>query len=876
MNRKYAHCNKLKRKIEELQNEIVQVCTTDVLQSQSGSSEGEVGVNVGEGPTMTTQQITAFADEDAGWTTNIEGAYDSTMNVANNGDSSLGAFLQRPIRAQEIQWAVGQPLFFKFNPWETFQQNAFVADKIGNYELIRHKLHMKILISGTQFHYGRAIASYNPLAGLDQVTVERNFLDIDVIAASQKPHFWINPTNNTGGELCMPYFFRDNYMSLSKNDAQFMGEINIKSLDTLRHANGGDDPVTLSIYLWAEDVVLTMPTSTTAPLVLKSQAGAINGGDEYGQGIISKPAAAVAKAAGALEVIPSIAPYARATSMFANGVSKMAQLFGYSRPAVLAEIKPFKPAPTGNLANVDAPDAVCKLTLDSKQELTIDPRTVGLSPEDQMSIKSIATRESYLTSFNWETIDSVDKLLWNSFCTPNLFGTNGTELHPTPMAMLAAAFATWQGSIKFRFQIVKSNFHKGRLLVRYDPRVPGAPVNYNTNYSRVIDIAEVDDFEIVVGWAQAKAFLSTGPQMSNTVTNFGTTRLTLDNNEQMNGVLEVNVLNSLVSPSTDSNIFVNVFVSMCDDCIFNVPSPDTMRNLHFFPEQTPTPQAHAQGQETGGILISQSGVMDTGETDKPTTTSTLQTIGSEAQAADHQMEVFYGDAPVSLRDLFKRYVKLRTVIPRPPGATDTYAFINLRDKAFPYYSGWDPNGVDTSEVDGTTQLNVVQTPMLNWFTPCYAAWRGSLRRKFVYHKDAPLIANPIISNYVFASGGGETRIEKPFSSSIDVIQKTMSRGYGQFSQIGCATTNLGVNDTIEVEFPFYQPRRLAPARLISANSIVSNTFQHSLATAREGEGANELAFTLAYDEYVSTGEDFTLFFFTGCPIVYNYSVTETS
>merc|ERR1739838_1286251 len=112
-----------------------------------------------------------------------------------------------------------------------------------------------------------------------------------------------------------------------------MGDITIKSFGNLLHANGGNDPVTVTIYLWAEDVVLTVPTYSSAP-ILESQAGKYSNtinGDEYGSGIISKPAAAIAKAAGAL--------------------ANIAKMFGFSRPNIITNTVLTKFSPTGNLAN---------------------------------------------------------------------------------------------------------------------------------------------------------------------------------------------------------------------------------------------------------------------------------------------------------------------------------------------------------------------------------------------------------------------------------------------------------------------------------------------------------------------------------------------
>ena len=49
--------------------------------------------------------------------------------------------------------------------------------------------------------------------------------------------------------------------------------------------------------------------------------------------------------------------------------------------------------------------------------------------------------------------------------------------------------------MKFRFQVVCSTFHKGRLEIRFDPGfVDGSTVNeYNINYIEIIDIAETQD-----------------------------------------------------------------------------------------------------------------------------------------------------------------------------------------------------------------------------------------------------------------------------------------------------------------------------------------------------------------------------------------------
>jgi len=680
----------------------------------------------------------------------------------------------------------------------------------------------------------------------------------------------------------MPFFWTKNYLSITDDDAQDMGEIVVKSFDNLLHANGGNDPVTITIYLWAEDVVLTMPTSTA---LLTSQAGKkgkkslgaknksndITARDEYGSGIISKPAAAIAKAAGILADLPLIRPYAMATQMVAGKVGEVAKIFGYSRPAVVTDIQLFKPNPTGNFTNVDAADAVQKLTMDSKAELTLDTRTAGLDGVDQMGINDIAQRESYLTSFTWTPDEGPDTLLWNSHVTPMLFDILQDEIHPTPMSMIGSCFESWQGSLKFRFQIVKSDFHKGRMLVRYDPNSHSQAVEYNTNYSRVIDIAEQDDFEVVVGWAQSEPWLTCGA-LSSTAVNFSDSVRLPKTQGIFNGILELNILNDLVCPSVDAPISVNVFVSMCEDAKFAAPSNRLLNNFHVFPPQTPA-------------LESQSGMPDStenpsvSETDKPMGSTEIQTIAKESVEADHTYSVFYGDPPTTLRELMKRYQQTRVWVPETP--PEGIVRINrLLNKDTPYQSGWDPKGIDVSNVDDTTPLNVVNKDFASWWTPCYAGFRGARRKKYLFGGGGQ--SNPNVTRGDFAATGNGVNTQQSLNFTTESaarLQKWATTRVAPNSGGGSAATNLGVNNTIEVELPFYQKTRFSPARVVQGQDLPTNS--HRVTTVSSTSDPNAPAFgkqtfNTTIQQWDAVGEDFTLMFFTGCPILYNYTVREFS
>jgi len=898
LDRKYRHVKQLTKRIEQLEGMIL--ISHSGVASDSDAPEGRTETSVAP---MSKQEITAFADQDAGWLQTIEGTYDPTMDLAKNDDSTLGSFLKRPLRQSAQSWVVGQGLYYKFNPWQAFCENPYVRDKIKNYQLLRMKLHCKMVISGTKFHYGRAIVSYNPFTRGDEVTADRAFILQDNIQASQKPHFFLNPTKNTGGELCLPFFWDKNYLDIPAADWTDMGDIVIRSFGNLLHANGGNDPVTVTIYLWAEDVVLTMPTNSDPPLVSQSgrrRARALNSrdqgnsiaSDEYGTGIISKPAAAIARAAGQLSSLPVIGPYMTASQIAAGATANVAKIFGYSRPAVITDTQIMKPSPTGNLASTDAADAVIKLTLDSKAELTVDSRTVGLAGQDEMGITEYCMRESYLTSFAWEPDQATDSLLWNTRVLPMQLDNVSEEIHMTPLAHMATCFGNWQGSLKFRFQIVKSDFHKGRILARWDPNQFTSSVNYNTNYSRVIDIAETDDFEIVVGWGQSSPWKECGSPYA-TGSNFSAVSRLQTIEQQANGILELAVLNELVSPSIDAPISINVFVSACDDFKLANPSNSKLSYFHLFPVppgDKKGPEVQDVGLGPGGegdpsngeydVLPSQSSepnveTGDSTESDKPTSSGEIISIASKSDPDDNTYMVYYGDPPTSIRELCKRYCFTRMWFPERAD-TATIRINGLRNKDLPYHTGWDPNGIDTSTETGN-QMTVGPTAFHSWFLPAYAGYRGGMRKKYFFTGN--LKQSPQVGRLLYYSDGNGSSYDSELAAnhSNDMRQKYYSSRWNTSAGTGTAATNMSINDTIEVELPFYWNRRFAASRQIGAQTLQCNSHRVvTTAATIPGEAQNEDSLGLFYQQHDAVAEDFSLFFYTGVPRYYFYSLNETS
>lgn len=595
-------------------------------------SESLFNVSINTGSTDTLQENIHFVDQNPAWEYTVGSEPDPSFGSADMNDANLGEFFTRPLKIVDLDWATTDGNFFSsFNPWELYFENPRVINRINNFNNLRSKLHLKFVINGNGFHYGRVIASYKPLASIDEVTTERAFFNEDVIGASQRPHIYLDPTTSMGGDMVLPFFYFNNALSIPRAEWSQMGRMDLKAIQQLKHANGATDAVRISVFAWTEDLVLSTPTNQNST-ALTAQGGVLtkleticidcktkfecctkscadesahiprttsceclNGDvlldaqsmekDEYG-GKVSGPATALANMAGYLTKVPGIGMYARASQLALSGVASIAAIFGYCRPVVDAAIVPFRPAYMGNFANCNTPDSCSKLTTDIKQETTIDPRTTGLAGVDEMNIKSIITRESFLTNFDWNVGTNTGTRLFTIQVTPYLWSVLNAgaaeELHMTPSCHVGCLFQNWRGTMKYRFQVVCSNFHKGRIQIQYDP-YDSTDNEFNVAYNKIIDISEEKDFTVEVGWGIPHCYGdAVNPGTGSLPYRKGNTLpYPINNPNVQNGQISVWVLNDLTVPASNinNNIQINVFTSCGDNMEFANPTDEYISSL---------------------------------------------------------------------------------------------------------------------------------------------------------------------------------------------------------------------------------------------------------------------------------------------------------
>merc|ERR1739838_357915 len=239
----------------------------------------------------------------------------------------------------------------------------------------------------------------------------------------------------------------------------------------------------------------------------------------------------------------------------------------------------------------------------------------------------------------------------------------------------------------------------------------------------------------------------------------------------------------------------------CDDIKFAGPSNARLGDYHYFRPavDVPPPSSRTLISSTlpapaGDVLMSQSGSnTETGDTtlsDKPTASGELVSIASKSDPDDPTYLVYYGDPPTSIRELCKRYCYTRTWVPER--AVEESAQINiLSNKAMPYYTGYDPFGVDVPTFG--SPVTVGPTAFSSWFTPMYAGQRGAFRKKYLFSGTSN--QSPVVSRDKYVLGAGEyTSYTQLVAKGEKFIGKLLTASLNNISGGGNAATNMDINN----------------------------------------------------------------------------------
>lgn len=439
-----------------------------------------------------------------------------------------------------------------------------------------------------------------------------------------------------------------------------------------------------------------------------------------------------------------------------------------------------------------------------------------------MTISYIAQKESYLATYPWNIGASPETLLWQCIVDPSVHRKRIDEQHLTASAFAVMPFKYWRGSMRFRFMVVSSGYHKGRLKIVYDPEGGIGTAEYNTAYTTIVDISKETDFTIDVGWGQA----TTWRQHRGLEAELHSTSAlgyTSSTTKYGNGTISVYVVNELTVPNSTINndIGVNVFVRMLDDFEVCVPTQHYIRRLRTMPavvsnegENEIEPQAMEQ------------------EKIAPTNDMSITHMANKVPVNDPSSLFHFGEAVGSLRQILKRY-SIYEYLPPIVDSSGYYITTYVRPH-IPFLPGYTSspvsNGLPSEALGGGSYTCVFMTPV-RYVSTAFAGMRGGMRYALdVSPKtiNTSQNVNRIIArckDYEFPENYTE---ELPVtdlgitSESAKVVTELYNITADSFD--GAAMVVADVNPVLSAELPYYSEYRFIPAKRtdVTATDFIYN------------------------------------------------------
>jgi len=831
-----------------------------VIESQSADlkTDGDVIItmDVHENVKDVGGEITDHSDP-------LDSAFPSLIDSAV---ANIDKYFDRPVLIGTFAVPLSTDYRQIINPWQLYSSDQSVRAKFRNFAYISGDLNIRFAFEGTQFHYGRLQIGYMPMGNFNTVLGGYN-TDYATSALDFNYKCWVsqmpgcrtvNVSENEPIEMTLPFIAPQPWLrtfnkattavasTTALEDWNNMGTLIIDTLSQLKAVSASATNISVNIYAWMSNVKLGCPTGT---LLAVSQAK-----DERVVGPVEQVATRAASVARSMSSIPQIAPLATASAMVLDGVAGAASVYGFSEPTINTAPMRMKNQPYQNAANTIGYDTGKKITIDPKQELTVDGM-VSRVKEDELSIASFTDKWGLFSKFTWN-YSSTDSfpMLWYAFVTPMLQsvatglvgGTESNMAQPTPSAFAAFPFDYWHGPLEFCFDFVASKFHKGKIDIVFEPNVNQMNLiagNFvmNKQYQVTVDLQKTTTVIIRVDWA------SRTPWLANVITSSGGngslaslhgTTLPADPtpyNSCVNGCVYAVPLTSLMSPDS-SSIDVLVYVR-APGTMFNAFGRIDNNVAAIFPG-LPTEDEKIESQSMD-MFPSVSEVID---------------INPDSSDISYLNQYYFGEVPTSFRQYLRRF-ELTGYLTGTFSTGNTVAFATL--PVIPFL--W-PNVENTS-----ITMNGGYCTLLNYLRYAFLIMKGGLRKRM------RLLTSITSKNSDMCNWKVSLQPYTTYPSSVPTLGSGAAQP--QTNVMGCVTFVPSTQAGVEFEIPFYCPSLF----VISCNKtpwFSDPLFLTDYTGAFSGRVTYNVSIDVGYAtstdgcklfEETAIGEDFTLSRFLACP-----------
>lgn len=784
-------------------------------------------------------------------------------NTGGENHLSLDDFFKRPVLVHNFSIPISGLANQIISLYQLWTDDVSVRRKLANYSMFRGDMNVRIVVASSAFHYGNLMVSWQPLSNinpiftaLSQYPTNKNYLNY----LSQSPQRAVLKIGtDTKLEMKIPFFYPNKFISLPNSTGSFpefanLGVLAIEGINPLLSASADFlTNVTVSVYCWFDKVELGPTTAATFESsfedirnnvnnnkTLNSVANVLPYKDEFADGgPLSKIASAVSNVTDKLSAVPAIGTLAKATSLAVGKAAQWFKSLGFSKPNNLDPILSTRISYVHNFSATTDLHPAYKMSMDPKQELTIS--NLDGSDEDHLAIKHLSSRESYFHTFTWDTtVAPLSTVLGIFPASPVIYsieqaGPAPFVVEPTALCFAASGFQVWRGTIKFRFEIVASKFHRGKLLIAYEPNAGGGvsipnPIPLNQQFMRIVDIEEDRDITIDVGFMSSSAFLPM--QAAGEIDSSPILQDYITPSKYVNSgpYLYAAVLNELTA-ANDLPAYVNVYVSSDDLEVAQPAGLNTIAQNIQFESSFEDMRAYSSGHNSKS-------------------TGAYCTINGKTSPLTNEYLQFYGERILSYRQLLKRDI-IRYKEFNGASIRMSLSVLGL------YCSNMFPkvNGTLAIPNQNTLTSTSLLTSLFDHLRYGYVAMRGGVRYTF-----EPVGLARVMGTVTARS---DVLTESQYISTVAAIDDVFP-----VDQIGGMIVPAARSSGLATfEIPFYSNTLFVPAFLPyipSASLIYPQPLTNMYTLMSKTEGTETVAGNRIY---CSVGEDFTFQHFQGSPFI---------
>lgn len=777
----------------------------------------------------------------------------------------LDTWFKRPIKLFEGDWVEGLGLFLWFDPWRLWINDASVRNKLGGYGLFRGNLNLKFVINASPYQYAQLILSYKPLAstvtpaiaatlGTDTEMVDfsggcmSSRSDVDIAADARlmkrttRWHTKMNVQDSQGMEMALPYIHYEQWLRIDGNPVgpYTPGRCTLASTGVLRSCSGSaGSAVEFTLYAWMDNFEVTRATFVSQAYVPTP----------------NHPGVMPGSSTGTLGRVPTLSGLLR-TGVHMMADSAMTAL-GLTKHSVLREPTPVTQLDGAHLAVTDMNIPGNVLAMSSGNSVTIDPSVMQPDSQDHCAFAHIMAKAPIVQRLDWNQTARGGTVLATAWVSPeygfvsSALGFNGfpyNSVEHGPHSHVASCFKYWRGPITFHFEVVKTQFHKGRLAIIYEPNPEVAGVSNDTRLqvTKIIDISEVSELDFEVDFMATRQWLEVSnwlhSPVAGTVSLSSTTstlvdigsRVGIPNPRLFNGSIRVVVINALTSPVANAPVTVQMRVS-CPRVEFAEPVDPTVTTNPDHASLSP----------------------DIWYTSTFTAQPYVNNSGTKVEA-DYRITM--GEQVTSARALMQRTTRLfsrtldssaqRTFMNWP-----LYPLVNrITDnqgspEAYPPMTPMCTANVPPSAV--VLNANLVRFNYINWFKSCFVGARGGIEYRVVMHDGE----NPL--------GRVEVARRRGVVPSVFSVQNTAPLLLDTAVNTACTGVVVKTRDSNScvVKVPAYAETLFAPGNPLLANDALSPDG----VTVETWNGSGSLP--VVAELWANAADDFSLGWYV-CPPTY--------